>query len=40
MDTFEERLNTLESIMDIVVQELKKISLELDDRNLAHNPHH
>ena len=34
VDTFEGRLNTLESIMDVVVQELK-ISLKLDDRNLA-----
>ena len=32
MDTFEERLSTLESTMDVVIQELKKILLKLDDR--------
>ena len=35
MDTFEGRLSTLESTMNVVVQELKKISLKLDDQNLV-----
>jgi len=39
MDTFKGRLNTLESITDVVVQELKKISLKLDDRYLADGTH-
>ena len=39
MDTFEGRLSTLESTMDVVIQELKKISLKLDDQNLADGTH-
>jgi len=33
--TVEERLNTLESILKLVIQELKKLSLKIDDRNLS-----
>ena len=35
VDVVEGRLGSLEATMDIMVQELKKISLKFDDRNLA-----